>query len=136
MSTNTVKKIKNNNPTVCLKISRPLMSFRASPLLSWRLTRLCDSGAMSVRPNSTHVQREIIYPHRSLRFVVCPFVPLLSFFGPLYYLSFFDLRIAITLWYISPVTYVYYMIKDAHIYVKNWFVSTHMLLKSPVVAVI
>ena len=30
----------------------------------------------------------------------------------------------------------YYMIKDVHIYVKNFFLSTHMLLKSPVVAVI
>ena len=35
------------------------------------------------------------------------FVPLLSFFGSLYYLSFFDLRIAITIWYISPLTYVW-----------------------------
>jgi hypothetical protein len=48
-----------------------------------------------------------IYPYRSLRIVVCLSVPLLSFFGPLYYLSFFDLRIAITLWYISPLTYVW-----------------------------
>ena len=38
-----------------------------------------------------------IYPHRSLRIVICPFLPLLSFFGPVYYLSFFNLRIAITL---------------------------------------
>ena len=38
-----------------------------------------------------------IYPHRSLPIVVCPFLPLLSFFGPVYYLSFFNLRIAITL---------------------------------------
>jgi hypothetical protein len=28
------------------------------------------------------------------------------------------------------------MIKDVHIYVKNCFLSTHILLKSPVVAVI
>ena len=48
-----------------------------------------------------------IYPYRSLRIVVCPFVPLLSFFGALYHLSFFDLRIAITLWYISPLTYLW-----------------------------
>ena len=48
-----------------------------------------------------------IYPYRSLRIVVCPFVPLLSFFGPLHYMSFFDLRIVITLWYISPLTYVW-----------------------------
>jgi hypothetical protein len=38
-----------------------------------------------------------IYPDRSLGIVVCSFVPLLSFFGPVYYLSFFDLQIAITL---------------------------------------
>jgi hypothetical protein len=37
-----------------------------------------------------------IYHYRSMRIVVCSFVPLLSFFGPLYYLS-FDLWIAITL---------------------------------------
>jgi hypothetical protein len=47
------------------------------------------------------------YPYRSLRIVVCHFVPLLYFFGPVYYLSFFDLRIAITLWYISPVAYAW-----------------------------
>ena len=41
-----------------------------------------------------------MYPYRSLRIVVCPLVPLLSFFGPLYYMFFFDLRIAMTLWYI------------------------------------
>jgi hypothetical protein len=37
-----------------------------------------------------------MYRYRFLRIVVCPFFPLLSFFGPLYYRSFFDLRIAIT----------------------------------------
>ena len=47
------------------------------------------------------------YLYRSLRIVVCHFVPLLCFFGPVYYLSFFDLRIAITLWYISPVAYAW-----------------------------
>ena len=30
----------------------------------------------------------------------------------------------------------YYMIKDVHICLKNCFLSTHILLKSPVVAVI
>jgi hypothetical protein len=76
-----------------------------------------------------------IYPYRT---------SLLSFFGPVYYLSFFDLRIAITVsidcpFFIATFSNVYinyYMIKDVHIYVKNCFLSTHMLLKSPVVAVI
>ena len=36
----------------------------------------------------------------------------------------------------SSVYITYYMNKDVHIYVKNCFLSTHILLKSPVVAVI
>ena len=63
-----------------------------------------------------------MYPYRSLRIVVCPFVPLLSFFGPLYYLSFFDLRIAITLWYFSPLTYVW-----SSLLVKNKYVVPYFL---------
>ena len=63
-----------------------------------------------------------IYPYRFLRIVVCPFVPLLFFFEPVYYLSFFDLRIAITLWYISPATYVW-----SSLLVKNKYVVPYFL---------
>jgi hypothetical protein len=62
-----------------------------------------------------------IYPYRSLRIVVCPFVPLLSFIGPLYYLS-FELRIVITLWYISPVAYEW-----SSFLVKNKYVVPYFL---------
>jgi hypothetical protein len=78
-----------------------------------------------------------IYPYIYLWIVVCPFVPLLSFFGPLYYLSFFDLPIAITLQKKYTKNHFHieksiYMIKDVHVYVMNCFLSTHILLKSPV----
>ena len=63
--------------------------------------------------------------HTCLRIVVCPFVPLLSFFGPVYYLSFFDLRIAITLWYISPVTYVRSSLLVDNKYVVPYFLHSH-----------
>ena len=53
---------------------------------------------------------------------LCPFVPLLSFFGPLHYLSFFDLRIAITLWYISPLAYVW-----SSLLVKNKYIVPYFL---------
>jgi hypothetical protein len=36
----------------------------------------------------------------------------------------------------SSVYITYYMIKDVHIYVKICFLSTHISLKSPVIAVI
>ena len=79
--------------------------------------------------NSTHwllisMEKGKLYPDRSLRIVVCPFVPLLSFFGPLYYLSFFDLRIAITLWYISPVTYVWSSLLVNNKYVVPYFLHS------------
>ena len=44
----------------------------------------------------------------------CPFTVIL---WALYYLSFFDLQIAITLWYISPLTYVWssFLVKNKYI---------------------
>ena len=67
------------------------------------------------------MEKEEMYPYRSLRIVVCPFVPLLSFIEPWYYLS-FELRIAITLWYISPVAYEW-----SSLLVKNKYVVPYFL---------
>jgi hypothetical protein len=59
-----------------------------------------------------------------LRIVACPFVPLLSFCESVYYLSIFDLRIAITLWYISPVTYVWSSLLVTNKYVVPYFLHS------------
>ena len=61
------------------------------------------------------MEKAEIYPYIS---------SLLSFFGPVYYLSFFDLWIAITLWYISPVTYVWSSLLVNNKYVVPYFLHS------------